>query len=600
MSILADNLAALATRDPDLATLLVTTAPLAGTIETTRAGHPTLGVDGVLLHNRVDPAREARAWAGEARARLERNEAAVAGVLGFGLGYHVEALAAAWSGRIVVFEPDRGLLRTAFAARDLRPLLDRVEFAAEPIPDEALAGWPGMVVLAHMPSILRPDGRLRALRERIMARTVLSTLRLRILVISPLVGGSYPLTAYCARALAELGHEVTVLDLAAFGPGFEAIPSFTPRQEARNRIAEEWGRFMGAGVVAAVEAAQPDLVVAMAQAPLDPRVLREIGRRGVLRALWFVEDHRLFDYWRAVIPDYDYFFGIQTGAFLDEARRLTSGHVGYLPCAADPVVHRPLVLTPEEQAEFGAPVAFVGAGYRNRRIAFRQLLDFGLRIWGSEWKDAGQLADCVQRRGARVPTEDTVRVFNASAVNLNLHSSTWVDGVDPRGDFVNPRTFELAACGAFQLVDERTLLPPLLAPGTEVATFSGAAGLPDLVRHYLDRPDEREALAAAGRARVLAEHTYRHRMARLLEAVCARDGERLQSRPRGTTVGEVARAEGATALGGLLRRLPSQAPCTLDGIVRGLAHRNGDLSDPEGICLFLHQFDEMYVRERRA
>lgn len=29
------------------------------------------------------------------------------------------------------------------------------------------------------------------------------------------------------------------------------------------------------------------------------------------------------------------------------------------------------------------------------------------------------------------------------------------DGVEPYGDFVNPRTFESAACGAFQLVDSR-------------------------------------------------------------------------------------------------------------------------------------------------
>jgi len=40
-------------------------------------------------------------------------------VLGFGLGYHVEALAAVWEKPIVVVEPDRALLRTALAARDL-------------------------------------------------------------------------------------------------------------------------------------------------------------------------------------------------------------------------------------------------------------------------------------------------------------------------------------------------------------------------------------------------------------------------------------------------------------------------------------------------
>ena len=244
-------------------------------------------------------------------------------------------------------------------------------------------------------------------------------------------------------------------------------------------------------------------------------------------------------------------------------------------------------------------MGFVGAGYRNRRIVFRTVLDLGLKIWGTEWGGAGQVETAVQRAGARIPTEDCVRIFNATDVNLNLHSSTYVDGVDPRGDFVNPRTFELAAAGAFQLVDQRVLLPPLLEPGREVATFADASELPDLVRHYLAHPDERAAVAAAGRARVLAEHTYRHRMETLLEAICGREAERLRAAVREETVAEAARTEGDTPLGRLLTQLPAQTTFTLDGLVGGLLGREGDLSEPEQILLFLHQFDELYVREHR-
>ena len=34
---------------------------------------------------------------------------------------------------------------------------------------------------------------------------------------------------------------------------------------------------------------------------------------------------------------------------------------------------------------------------------------------------------------------------------------------------------------------------------------------------YLEQPDKRRAVAEAARKRVLAEHTYDHRMARLME-----------------------------------------------------------------------------------
>jgi spore maturation protein CgeB len=526
---------------------------------------------------------------------------ATAAVLGFGLGYHLEALAAAWPGRVIAVEPDASLLRAAFAARDLRSLLRRVELAPEPLPAETIDGWGATAVLAHVPSLLREGRALRALQERIAGRTGLRALRLRILVVSPLGGGSHPITGYCARALTELGHAVTLLDLAPFAAGMDAIRGFSPRAGARRAVEASYCRFLGDGVLAALDAVQPDLLLAMAQSPLTPAVLAEVRRRDVPSAFWFVEDHRLFAYWKELVGAYDYFFAIQTGDFLAEGERLSAGRVAYLPCAADPAVHRPLALGAAEQAALGAPVSFVGAGYRNRRLAFRALLDLGLRIWGSDWAAAGVLDAAVQREGARIPTEDAVRIFNATAVNLNLHSSTYVDGVDPRGDFVNPRTFEIAAAGAFQLVDLRSLLPPLFRPGEEVATFGDAAELRDRVQHWLARPEERAAIAAAGRARVLAEHTYRHRMETLLETVCARDGERLRARAaRVPTVAQAARAEAETPLGGLLRRLPPATPFTLDGIVGALLSREGEFSDPEAIFLFLHQFDEMYVREARA
>jgi spore maturation protein CgeB len=40
--------------------------------------------------------------------------------------------------------------------------------------------------------------------------------------------------------------------------------------------------------------------------------------------------------------------------------------------------------------------------------------------------------------------------------------------------------------------------------------------LPGLIDHYLNRPEEAAAMGRAARARVLAEHTYGHRLERLL------------------------------------------------------------------------------------
>src|SRR5213080_2489460 len=183
MSHLEENLRALAARHPRLAAEIDAAAPLPSPLEPTPAGDPTVTADGVLLHSRHDPRREAARWAEAQRERLGERVDATAVVLGLGLGYHLEALAAAWPGPIVVVELDRALWRTALAARDLRAVLVRVAVAEEPLTEEAIDAWGVPVVLPHAPSVLRGQG-LRALGESIAGRAALRGLRLRILVVS--------------------------------------------------------------------------------------------------------------------------------------------------------------------------------------------------------------------------------------------------------------------------------------------------------------------------------------------------------------------------------------------------------------------------------
>ena len=74
------------------------------------------------------------------------------------------------------------------------------------------------------------------------------------------------------------------------------------------------------------------------------------------------------------------------------------------------------------------------------------------------------------------------------------HSSLNHEGVVPDGDFVNPRTFEIAACGGFQLVDRRSLLGELFEEG-ELELFGDLAELRGKIDHYLARPEERNRFA---------------------------------------------------------------------------------------------------------
>ncbi|HZR84477.1 MAG TPA: glycosyltransferase [Candidatus Binatia bacterium] len=618
------NAAVLRERAPELlARIAGAEVPATHVVRAAETGEPCLAIAGVPLQSFTDPVADGRRWAIRALERLEGADAERVAVVGLALGHHVEALAARWTGRIAIVEPDLAVWRLALAHRDLAAVLAR----AEPFADEEPGGGtvappaanaeaaatdagarapaaPGesavpTAVLTYAPALLVAGGRYRRAAERWQSVAALAGLRLRVLVVSPIYGGSWPIAGYAARALAELGHDARLLDLSPFHESLRRLEAWGASKARQARMESRFCDALGEAVVGAVERVQPDIVLALAQAPLAAEALSEIGKLGVPRALWFVEDVRRFGYWRDVARHYDWIFTIQDDDCLEEVARATDAAVAYLPCAFDATVHRPLALDASERAAFGSPVSFVGAGYRNRRRALRTFLDCGLRIWGSDWDGADDLADAVQRDGERVSTDDAVRVFNASAVNLNLHSSTWHDGVDPAGDFVNPRTFELAGSGAFQIVDRRRLLPTLFEAGREIAVADSVAEMKAMALDFLADPDARRAIADRGRARALAEHRYAHRMRSLVAAIAASHGDRLRRRARRLTVADV-RSRRPGELDAWLARLDPDTPFALDDLSRDICKRPGALAESEAIVLFLHQFDELYLAEQRA
>jgi spore maturation protein CgeB len=254
-----------------------------------------------------------------------------------------------------------------------------------------------------------------------------------------------------------------------------------------------------------------------------------------------------------------------------------------------------LELTREEREEYGSDVSFVGAGYANRREIFPRLVgqDWTFKLWGNVWHGATDLTSVLQRNGARVDTDTCLKIFNASAVNLNLHS--WAGtGLDPEGDFVNPRAFELAACGAFQLADRRSLMPDLFA-GNEIATLSSPEALPAEITRWLHEPAQRVAMAAQARQRVLAEHTYQHRMRDLLSCIGVASPDRIGSILRGDRQAESlasAATDSFPSLASTLRTFPSTQRVELKQLAAQIRSRGpmGTLSREDLMLLMLDEY----------
>lgn len=416
---------------------------------------------------------------------------------------------------------------------------------------------------------------------------------LRILVVPPMYGGSLPIAGYCTAALRGLGHTVCVFDAPQFHAGFSALRALQVEGARLEHLEKSFLRVVGQAVGALADSFAPDLVLALAQAPLDRMALEKLRRDNVPAVMWFVEDYKVFAYWRVFAPLYTAFAVIQREPFLSALAAAGQPNALYLPLAADPVFHAPARLTAAEREEYGADIAFVGAGYPNRRRAFRALRDKDFKIWGSDWHGEESLAAHIQRGGARISPEDCVKIYTATHVNLNLHSSVQARELVPAGDFVNPRTFELAAIGAFQLVDKRGLMPELFAED-ELATFGSLEEMLRRTEWFLAHPEEREAFARRGQARVLREHTYTHRMQALLEflqerlpdfGVRRRTGERLPA-----DMPPLLREELAACLDAI--QLPPDVPFA--EVAERLRRQERPLSELECGILFLDAWRAQY------
>ena len=110
------------------------------------------------------------------------------------------------------------------------------------------------------------------------------------------------------------------------------------------------------------------------------------------------------------------------------------------------------------------------------------------------------------------------RVLARTQVAVNRHGDIAEDYAN------NMRLFEATGVGALLVTESARNLPGLFTPGEEVVTYDSPDDLVEKVRHYVARPEERRAIAAAGQRRTLAEHTYTRRMEQLDALLRARVG----------------------------------------------------------------------------
>jgi spore maturation protein CgeB len=271
----------------------------------------------------------------------------------------------------------------------------------------------------------------------------------------------------------------------------------------------------GVGVLEMALRQQVDVVLIVSGMLLHPDVIVLLKRAGLRVTVLFTES------------PYDHdqelrYAGMVDGCWTNERTvvddfKRVNPNTGYLPHAWHPKKHyvaaRQLGDLPTHD------VVFVGSGFTERITWFNAIdwtgIDLGL--YGT-WDDLGlkpEVMACV--RAKQITNEMTSALYRRARIGLNLYrrSKGWGAGVPmiTHAESLSPRAYELAACGAFHLSEDRVEVHERF--GDRVPTFSTPAEAEALIRRWLADPDGR-ARVAAGLPACVAGHSWVERAATVI------------------------------------------------------------------------------------
>ena len=514
-----------------------------------------------------------------------------------GCGYHVEALLDSTDKKVSLIVVDAFVFKSILENCDFTKILSRIDslFLSG---SEEFSGKTELLVRPQI-QVVCPSTN-NSLRTKFYGSRGLSSLHPKIGVLGPVRGGTGPIMGYTARALASTGERVRMIDMSGFDSGYQAISDLINNSMLKNNAQGKYIEMLSDIVLQSIQEKPVDILICMALAPITGETLAELRRRGIITVLWFVEDYQRFKTWQLLAPYFDFIFTIQRGDCIDAIKQAGCSEVHYLPTGCDPIVHRPMQLTPEEQEKWGSPISFVGAGYHNRQQTFASFANMPFKIWGTEWPECKPFDRMVQEGGRRLTPDEYVKIFNATKVNINLHSSMERDGVDPNGDFLNPRTFELACSGAFQLVDSRTLLPEAFTPGVDIVTYDNVQELKEKTEYFLTHEEERKKFIERSRETALKKHTYQHRMKEMLSIIYSRCYEVLKRRADSSPWHAILERTKKFSDQELYKRCQiafqrGEEP-GLDGLVADIVTGKGSLTETEQKLLLLFHISKQVIR----
>lgn len=321
--------------------------------------------------------------------------------------------------------------------------------------------------------------------------------------------------------LLNYGTKPTVQEKLARRAGLK-IPQLKP---FLNPILKHYLKKENRELMGAIRREKPDLLFIIKGEYLFPETLKKIKNETSCPVIVYIWDDPFYSYAGLFCDDYrksnfekgmslyDMIFVYDT-FYVEQIKKRGIANVEYLPLAADPQRYRKIEISEEDSRKYGYDICFVGTPYPNRIDILDSLKDYNLGVFGEGWTkyflQKGQRAPSYYK--GKATGEKVLKIYLSSKIVLNIHDPEAREGL-------NTRTFDILACGASELVDYKKNLDIHFEVGKEIAAFKDEKDLLRHIEYYLQNGSLLKDISIRGRQRVLSEHTWDHRVGRIIDAM---------------------------------------------------------------------------------
>lgn len=196
-----------------------------------------------------------------------------------------------------------------------------------------------------------------------------------------------------------------------------------------------------------------------------------------------------------------------------------------IPLAADKTI-----LRDNFDKKFQSDISYIGTYLPAKKYFFRECVfplkkKYHLKLYGQDWTFIDKVAGWAQRFGQffnisylrtiqkpKLMLEDEARVYSSSKISINVHE----DYQKQFGGDCNERTFKIPLCGGFEITDDVACIRKYFKDGEEIIIAKNKNDWFEKIDYYIKNPAKQLSIIEAGRKRVLAEHTYHHRIGHML------------------------------------------------------------------------------------